>query len=315
MIVSSFAQYSRTFAEPIDIVSLATEHLRGMDFDQKPSQHGNETMFSEIEESSSNDEDVKLPPIESWPHRPIFLSADPNVNVYGLGPKSPCPIGVPFEFETSLFKGRALIRFRGLENSDDPTSDENYFSGRSRLAQFIIQGRFKKQMPVSDVITGAEFEKPLKVSPPPFINKIIQKVFRRVAPGVEFDLSSFRPRVLAPLAGAVQILSADSAGSEPSITLIDDFEERGFEMETHVRKKRFSDVRYASRHMFDTETVYTFNSFDETINYADFHMDLKFMNYDLTKTLDGQPFQVMAKSKSDELYLWRFDVYNERLFL
>ena len=170
-------------------------------------------------------------------------------------------------------------------------------------------------MPVSDVLIGTEFEKPFKYAPPPIIDKLVQKVLRRIAPGIEIDLASSRPHVLAPYGGTVQILSADPVGFEPSITVIDDIEERGFGMETKVRRKRFSDVRYASMHMFDTETVYTFNSFDEIINYVDYRMDLKIMNVDLPTKIGGQPFQVMAKSKSDGSYLWRFSVYNERLFL
>mmetsp|Transcript_1307 Transcript_1307/g.2077 ORF Transcript_1307/g.2077 Transcript_1307/m.2077 type:complete len:335 (-) Transcript_1307:822-1826(-) len=306
------------FTETIDVISFGTTSF-DEDLNDTTAQRVNETILSEIECSSSslpsNNEDVKLPPVESWPHRPIFLSAHPHVNVGGLELESPCPIGVPFEFETELFKGRALIRIRGLKNSDDPMSDDNYFSGRKRLSQFIIQGRFKKKMPVSDVQIGTEFEKPFKYAPPRFIDKIVQKALRRIAPGIEVDLASSRPRVLAPFAGTVQILSADPVGFEPSITVIDDIEERGFGMETEVRRKRFSDVRYASRHMFDTETVYTFNSFDEIFDYADYHMDLKIMNFDLTKAIGGQPFQIMAKAKSDGSYLWRFSVYNERLFL
>ena len=251
--------------------------------------------------------------VGSWAHRPIFILAGKDVLVHGIKPNESCPIGVPFEFETPLFKGKALIRIRDLETSDDPTSDCEYFHGRKRLSQCIVQGRFKKELKISDVFCGREYEKPLKQKPPPFVNRIIQTFLRRVAPGVEIDLCSDNPKVLAPLAGSVQGLRADTGGGGPDILTIDDIEDHGFDMYAKRRKKKFSDPRHASKHVFDTKTVYTFNSFDDSINYVDYEMNLKIMKFDMTHVLNGQPFQFMAKSKSVGGYLWLFNMCNERL--
>ena len=60
------------------------------------------------------------------------------------------PIGIPFKIETDLFVGKALLRVKGLANSDDPEGDK-YFSGRCRTYQHVIQGRFKEEIPVSDL--------------------------------------------------------------------------------------------------------------------------------------------------------------------
>jgi len=60
------------------------------------------------------------------------------------------PVGIPFEFETDLFVGKALLRVKGLANSDDPEGDK-YFSGRCRTYQHVIQGRFKEEIQVSDL--------------------------------------------------------------------------------------------------------------------------------------------------------------------
>jgi len=59
------------------------------------------------------------------------------------------PIGIPFEVESDLFVGKALLRVKGLVG-DDPEGDK-YFSGRCRTYQHVIQGRFKEEIPVSDL--------------------------------------------------------------------------------------------------------------------------------------------------------------------
>lgn len=270
-------------------------------------------------------ENTELPPVDSWPHRPLFLQGDKETILPGLkSPNHPCPVGVPFEFETELFKGRALIRFRDLETSNNPTHDKAYFQGRKRQSQFIIQGQFKQPIKVSDVVTGREFEKPLKVAPPPFVSRIIRKVLGRVAPSVELDLSSETPKVTANFAGSVQALRADVPGTEPDITSVDDIQEDTSMfhdaeykdgMSVQKRKRLFSDPHKASRHSFDTETVYTFNNYDDSFNYVNYSIDLKIFRFDMTSTLDGQPFQVMAKNKATGKHLWSFHIWNEHLLV
>ena len=60
------------------------------------------------------------------------------------------PIGIPFEIETDLFVGKMLLRVKGLANSNDPKGDD-YFKGRCRTYQHVIQGRFKEDISFSDL--------------------------------------------------------------------------------------------------------------------------------------------------------------------
>jgi len=60
------------------------------------------------------------------------------------------PIGIPFEIETDLFVGKMLLRVKGLRNSNDPNGDD-YFKGRCRTYQHVIQGRFKEEISFSDL--------------------------------------------------------------------------------------------------------------------------------------------------------------------
>jgi len=60
------------------------------------------------------------------------------------------PIGIPFDIDTDLFVGKMLLRVKGLPNSNDPNGDE-YFNGRCRTYQHVIQGRFKEEISFSDL--------------------------------------------------------------------------------------------------------------------------------------------------------------------
>ena len=60
------------------------------------------------------------------------------------------PIGIPFNIETDLFVGQMLLRAKGLANNNDPNGDE-YFKGRCRTYQHVIQGRFKEEISFSDL--------------------------------------------------------------------------------------------------------------------------------------------------------------------
>ena len=68
----------------------------------------NDTEDKTIYSSPSN----KLPPISTWEHAPLFLQADPSVVTLSgqnkwIGQHNSslsCPIGIPFQFESDLFK-------------------------------------------------------------------------------------------------------------------------------------------------------------------------------------------------------------------
>ena len=96
-----------------------------------------------------------LPLVETWQHRPLLLCSKPEASAnfktehdYHLQ----CPIGVPFKFSSDIFEGKILVRLKGC--GDDPR--DNYFSGRKRLYQHVVQGRFKEEVRVSDVFAGYE---------------------------------------------------------------------------------------------------------------------------------------------------------------
>ena len=154
-------------------------------------------------------ESYSLPDIETWPHRPLLICVNTPVSInikvptYGLGP---CPLGKPFEFSSDLFEGTCLIRIKE-SNSDDVHGDTDYFSGRKRIFQCVVQGRFKEDgLRVSDVLTGHEFGRPLKNLPHPWILRTASNFIGRVAPGSNVVVHTDQPMVEAILAGTSQAI-------------------------------------------------------------------------------------------------------------
>jgi len=119
---------------------------------------------------------------EKWEHAPVFVKAGNGTTVNNnTNNDKPIPLGVPFEFESSLFKGKILLRFRNAK-SDDSSSHSAYFDGRKRLMQTVIQGRFKRKVKMSELYVGSMFTKPLLGVPPPMLTSIMDAVIRRIAP-------------------------------------------------------------------------------------------------------------------------------------
>lgn len=246
----------------------------------------------------------KMKPI-NWPHRPVFVQAGSDTKVTGLSNNQPVPLGIPFEVESPLFKGRVLLRFRNAK-SDDPEAHSEYFKGRKRLMQTVIQGRFKRPIKMSDVYVGSIFSQPLAGAPPPLMTKIMDAIIRRVAPGLILDLSSENPKVVALLAGTAQTMSIDSPGNEPDITL-PAIEENvvaalGKSVATSKRRKKLGNPKKAASYEFDTEKVYTFHTYDDAMDYGRGTMHLPmYGEYDIKPSIGLQPLSLTAVTKSGDI--------------
>ena len=80
---------------------------------------------------------------------------------------------VPFEFETELFKGSAVIFLRGLDNTPDPV-----FKGKARAIQFSVQGRFKRPVFMDDLHFGMSLARPLRHLPTRWLLNLCTRVVR-----------------------------------------------------------------------------------------------------------------------------------------
>jgi Protein of unknown function (DUF1769) len=267
-------------------------------------------------------------PLENWSHRPVYLRS--NEDTYARGNdtrKQELPLGIPFEFESPLFKGTMLVRLRNVSTDDRTGSHEAYFKGRKRLMQTVVQGQFKEPVKMSDVYFGSVFSKPLAFPPPPSMQKIMNGVFKRLAPSVILDLTSQQPKVLALYAGSAQTMRVDEMGKQPDICAVDIPENlldvRGAEgrsgrrsknkesISPSERKKLLSSPKNASQYTFDTEHVYTFHTYDDTMDYGGYSVKLPvFGRFRFGFALGKQPMTISAVLK-DGSSLFSFQVWHE----
>jgi len=263
-----------------------------------------------------------LPAPKDWPHRPVLVCAnsdaqpDLDIPIHGRGP---VPLGQGFRFESDLFEGTCLIRLRDVP-SDNAEGDAEYFLGRRRKFQAIVQGRFKEPLRVSDVLTGHEFIKPLKGLPPPWVLSAGVNLIKRLAPGANIVLHEEQPRALGLLAATSQSISADMPGNEPDITCNQIEEDvsllggifKGGDVSSAGRKRHLTAPERAKRYVFDTESIYTFDFYQNLLDTANYSLDLGFTKLGMAKVLDGQPIQVLAKT-TDGRNLWNFQIWHEML--
>mmetsp|Transcript_33744 Transcript_33744/g.68776 ORF Transcript_33744/g.68776 Transcript_33744/m.68776 type:complete len:607 (-) Transcript_33744:144-1964(-) len=263
-----------------------------------------------------------LPEVTTWPNRPIFICMNtpisPSFKVpdYGLGP---CPLGVPFQFSSELFEGTCLIRVKG-SNSDNPEGDSEYFSGKKRIFQSVVQGRFKEDVRVSDVLTGHEFVRPLKNLPHPWVLKTASNFISKVAPGSNVVIHTDQPKVEAILAGTSQVIRGDEPGNEPNITTCNIQEDCSVlggtfakgDVSISRRKRLLSNPERSKKYMFDTETTYTFEFYQNLFDAMTYSLDIGFTKIGCSRVLDGQPIQWLGKMR-DGRYLWSFQIWHEKL--
>ena len=152
--------------------------------------------FDAKEEQVAVEQREVVPRVSSWPHRPILL-CDNNEG-------GPLSLGTPFDFETDLFKGKMLVRLQGVP-SDDPAADAKYFDGRQRRFQAIVQGRFKREIRVSELMTGHVFARPLKNLPPKWLVAVAERMIMQLAPSMQVQLRQKNPQALSILAATSQV--------------------------------------------------------------------------------------------------------------
>jgi len=280
----------------------------------------------ETEENSVDEMDLdldeatrNLPDVSKWKYRPVFIQPAGGTRCPGHNPNESLPIGVPFEFESSLFKGRALFRLRNGKSNEDPDESKAYFDAHDHFnfqRQFVIQGQFKHRTKMSEVWVGDIFDKKFKLAPPPRLGKFMSNLFTRMAPGIMIDFASSRPKVLALIGAGSHSMSIDKPGEEPDIT-IPILPEKTFlshdEKSSQERKHALGNPKTASYYEFDPELVYTFHTADGVLDLAEYKLRLPILTMDFTRVLgDGQPMSLRAVvgDSSDSFFFFR--VWHER---
>jgi hypothetical protein len=120
----------------------------------------------------------KIPPPEKWPgDSSIYLAPSPRAKgiTYQLVPQdsgsSPhFPLdGTIVRFEGPIFEGKIISRVKHADlmtaRSKQRECKQDYFKGRSRMFQWVVQGKFKQRIRYDKVVTGQEFQRPFRNAP------------------------------------------------------------------------------------------------------------------------------------------------------
>jgi len=254
------------------------------------------------------DEEIsELPDVNSWNHRPLFLTNGKHTRCKNYQDGKSLPICSPIEFESDTFKGKFMIRIR-----DAPHTEQGYFKGRKRTKQIVIQGKFKERVPCDDILLGDTYHKPLNISP---LVYLAVPIFRRLVPGVILDLFSEKPRVVMLMGGEARTISIDKPGEEPDMT--GELSEKNIEFmgafnSVQHRKRILRDPKTASNYEYDNEHIHTFQFYDDIIDIYNFSINLPFGKIPLLHFLNSQPM-TFAVVRKDEREFFSFKVFHEQL--
>lgn len=223
---------------------------------------------------------------------------------------------IVIDFESPLFVGSFLLRVAGVKSSTDDGSTQNYFDGKSRRFQAIVRGKFLKEIPAGQCVTGQTFDRAPQRLPP--LTKPILRAVSAIAPQMEIDLYAARPFVLSSLVATAKTLNQrqhplSNNTNTPTATdvhYLDDPNALSDEQET--RKELLE--REA---VFETDREYTFEFYQHMLDLAnphDFVLTFAGWTVRLGPTLDGQPIRILGawQEEGKELqYIWSFDLLHE----
>lgn len=109
---------------------------------------------------------------------------------------------------------------------------------------------------------------------------------------------------------SLYLIFVDEPGNEPNIMTRDIQEDCSIfggvftkEVSTSRRKRILSNPEKAKQYTFDTETIYTFEFYQNLFDANSYALDLGFTKIGCSKVLDGQPIQWLGKHR-DGRYLW-----------
>lgn len=282
------------------------------DISQKENKDKRNDINLDLDEATRN-----LPDPQTWKYRPVFIQPAGDTKCPGCNPNESLPLGIPFEFESNLFKGRVLFRLRNGK-SDDPVSSKAYFDSTKLklMRQLVIQGQFKRKTKMSEVWIGDIYDKKFKLSPPPTIARFIARLFSQLAPGVIIDMVSDKPKVLALLGSGSHTISVDKPGDEPDMMAAELPENIQLSNDIKTPEKRkqiLSKPDTASAFEFDPDLVYTFHTNDEALDLAEYKFRIPILTMDFTRVLgDGQPMSFRAIHGDSTNSYFFFRVWHER---
>jgi hypothetical protein len=136
----------------------------------------------------------RLPPITSW-MQPLVLRTHDDQILY------PNQVRQTYSVDNEYFEGEIVVLIKNLpcHHMGSPASAledrsgqqwqqqqdtiDNYFQGHRRVTANYVQGRFKKNFLLSEIMTGQTFDRPLQNLPSSFFTRAALGFLKTIAPG------------------------------------------------------------------------------------------------------------------------------------
>lgn len=120
-------------------------------------------------------------------------------------------LGVVYDIDNTVFQGKIFLKLRTSQDEDP------YFTGRKRLHQTVVQGRFKKPIGFDSLWGGQKWERKWSNMPPTMLSKGGLKVAKLINPTMQEDFLGEKPFMMFPQIAIPQILNVALPGQEPDI--------------------------------------------------------------------------------------------------
>ncbi|KAI3431262.1 hypothetical protein D9Q98_004324 [Chlorella vulgaris] len=253
---------------------------------------------------------------------PVLVAAHPGLPYQQILSGSPqdLPVntGSPIEFETPLFTGRACVWVRGLPGAPPPV-----FEGRRRRTMVTVQGRFRRPVPLDDLVTGQEFGAVENLPPTWLVEGVLLRVARALSPSCEIGPAS-APFMLMPVAAGCSEMVASLPGQEPSAAAPPSEDLRlwdpslvlpnGAPLPAAQRKSHFSKAGNREGRCFPTDLVFTFYFYQHVVDVGGgYELDVGLHRFSLSRYLAGQPLQLMMRDRSSGQYLYCLHLWHQCL--
>eukprot|EP00915_Cephaloidophora_sp_WS-2016_P008289 GHVH01011437.1.p1 GENE.GHVH01011437.1~~GHVH01011437.1.p1 ORF type:complete len:553 (+),score=77.33 GHVH01011437.1:284-1942(+) len=283
------------------------------------------------------------PPVDQWLTHPLYIRmvltqsidiAHPSPKI--LIPHEPMLSGSVYEFETDLFKGKILIRIRNVGTCGE------YFEGRRRVHQCVVQGRFKRVMGLDEVWGGQVFQKPWRKLPPNWVVRAALSAVKILSPSmIERLLDEHSPFVVYPYISLPQKMNISRPGEEPDIAstvgIPEDCALLGGDFKANAtnasfRRRYFTNLSRLKGFKFLPDLVYSFEDYQDLFDFKDFMYKIRVTNIDIADKLVNEPiemcalqfkpssldrstveeeFYAAARQHDNLPYLWRVQLWNE----
>lgn len=138
---------------------------------------------------------------------------------------------------------------------------------------------------------GSTFQRPLRLPASSLLLRASQWLIQKMGTGVQLDPTGDNPHIFAPIIGASQVINVSKPGQEPDMlaaeedmTLYDSCLTSGSSgkaMSSSRRKSFFASEANREGRCYDTEHVWTFQLFDQNMDYSTFMLPIPLFKLDL----------------------------------